>query len=490
MQSSKCGIPSRRGACAGTWHSSGWSSSSCLSRRSSSPSSTEDSSLQSPSKYSRRGVGIARLSALFLCNRFVEAVFFLDALLTFNTACYVVERDVWIVDRATIAYTYHRSGWLYIDLVSLVPWDQIRVSERLVFLRLVKLTRLAKLLRVLKASKIIERWSKRVEMSFKLRLVLKYAFVLACAMHFCACLIRVAHDLETNGGRSKQVNTYLNTKNGPDLYRSHFSSGLWAVYVDALDWAFQTLSGNTQYITTFEGVLSLVVNLVGLLFFSFLVADLTNMICNLDPVANDYKRTVDSLNDFLHRAQFPSQTRYELREYFIHSEHLFRTKFDASLIKRLSPPLQAVVAGFLLGNRVVHIPFFSYAKACALELKSGRRVLITRAAATSSASGANYEPLRPLRGLGAREAVIICSRPNVKFNIQYLDSGEVETDVDVRRIMPKNPSLGLTTEGHAGRPRELDDHHRHRPEAPTEPLHGPRRPRPTPPHAQRSDSTS
>jgi len=63
-------------------------------------------------------------------------------------------------------------------------------------------------------------------------------------------------------------------------------------------------------------------NLAGLLFFSFLVADLTNILCNLDPAANEFKQTVDCLNEFMYREKFPRSARFELREYLARGRRL------------------------------------------------------------------------------------------------------------------------------------------------------------------------
>ena len=66
--------------------------------------------------------------------------------------------------------------------------------------------------------------------------------------------------------------------------------------MDSLDWGLETLTGSSLYITTAEVCLCLVMNLTGLLFFSFLLADLTNILCNLDPAANEFKQTVETLS--------------------------------------------------------------------------------------------------------------------------------------------------------------------------------------------------
>ena len=45
-------------------------------------------------------------------------------------------------------------------------------------------------------------------------------------------------------------------------------------------------------------VLSIYSNLSGVLFIAFLFGDLTNILCNLDPAMNEFKRTVDNMNKF------------------------------------------------------------------------------------------------------------------------------------------------------------------------------------------------
>ena len=355
------------------------------------------------SKKQRKNLG------LFLCNSVADSFFILDLFCTLNTALYNETFGEWILDHAQIVRSYSDSGWLWLDLLSIFPWDEIPVNESMTILRLLKLFRLIKLLRVLKAPRIAARWNKAITMSFKAKLVTKYAAYLVAILHFDACAIRMAHEIETSF--RDDARTYLNT-HGPSLYRGKFDSGIWAVYVDALDWGLQTMTGASLYITTAEGILSVIQNLMGLLFFSFLLADLTNVLCNLDPAANEFRQTVDCLNEFMAKEQFPLQTRYELRDYLMHSEVLFHTTFHSRLLNRLSPPLQASVAAFLLGRRIAQVPFFSYAKSSALGLCYGRSVLV-----------------RPHEKRGK-----ICGfKPNIHFDVRY-DDGDVEEDLPVGRL--------------------------------------------------------
>ena len=45
------------------------------------------------------------------------------------------------------------------------------------------------------------------------------------------------------------------------------------------------------------------------MFVAFLFGDLTNILCNLDPAANEFKRTVDNLNRFAADQQFPTEVQ-------------------------------------------------------------------------------------------------------------------------------------------------------------------------------------
>ena len=45
------------------------------------------------------------------------------------------------------------------------------------------------------------------------------------------------------------------------------------------------------------------VMLMGIIVMAFLIGDLSNIMSNLDPVANEFKQTLD-LNDYMHRSGF------------------------------------------------------------------------------------------------------------------------------------------------------------------------------------------
>ena len=102
-------------------------------------------------------------------------------------------------------------------------------------------------------------------------------------------------------------------------------------------------SGPNRFIegpeTTRDAVVpaGLLVMLGGIIVMAFLIGDLSNIMSNLDPVANEFKQTLDNLNDYMHRSGFDNDLRLKLREYIMLSEPCFRDHFNKEMLTKLSP---------------------------------------------------------------------------------------------------------------------------------------------------------
>ena len=82
--------------------------------------------------------------------------------------------------------------------------------------------------------------------------------------------------------------------------------GIWRQYVYCLKWALQTLLGDLSFtVNVAEEVCALIVALVGCIVLAFLVGDMCNALTNMDPVGNDYRLTLDTLNAYLEKSQMP-----------------------------------------------------------------------------------------------------------------------------------------------------------------------------------------
>ncbi|KAK7247797.1 voltage-gated potassium channel [Aureococcus anophagefferens] len=396
---------------------------------------------------------------LFVANCVADLSFLGDLVLQFHTGYYDTWRREWVTSRRRIA-AHYASCYLWLDVVSLLPYEYLyRKSSGLAILRLVRLVRLAKLLRVAKAPRILANIPLFAEMSFKAHVVAKYLGCLVGMLHLQACSIRLAHDFHRGGGDNAGTNSYLVWKALTFRHTSWPSN--WASYVDSLDWAVQTMLGQSAYMTTAEGVLSIasnragkacdipkgsdlgrVSNLVGIMFVAFLFGDLTNILCNLDPASNEFKRTVDNMNKFASDNNFPRPVRDQLRDYLRQSESLFRAKFHGNLVDKLSPNLQELIAHFRLGHRVVTTPLVSYARQCTLGLVVGRRLVIRprrRPRPRKKPRGGDDDDASAFDRV-RREAVITRICPGMNYDVRYLDDFSAERSVAHDRISLRDES--------------------------------------------------
>ena len=212
------------------------------------------------------------------------------------------------------------------------------------------------------------------------RIIMRYMLMLVLLLHYEACGIRFVHGVQTKRG-DKEASTVVNQRGHygtPLLDRDSGSPSYWVEYVICVDWALSTLLAESSYVTAMECGLSVCNMLFGLLFMSYLIADLTNTLCHLDPAANDFKMTSDSLRDFLETHDVPGQAIDSVREYLEASEDLFRVKFNYQLLQRLSPQLQDAVSQWLLGQQCARLPFLLYCKQQELDVRAGRRAFVGR----------------------------------------------------------------------------------------------------------------
>ena len=378
----------------------------------------------------------------------VDVCFWCDVLFQFNTGYYHADQGRWITDRKGIASRYLKL-WFWLDMASLLPFGSMVQREDVSILRLIRLIRLIKLLRVAKAPRLLANIQVIATMSYKQKCVWKYLLVLCSMLHLMACAIRMAHDFQRGTKTHYETNSYLRWR-VLESRRSSFR-GNGALYVDSLDWAVSVMLGNSAYRTTAEGIISILGNLFGVMFVAFLFGDLTNILCNLDPAANEFKQTVDNLNRFAYEQQFPKEVRSALHEYLQQSEGLFRSKFHHSLLNQLSPNLQELIAHFQLGHRVVRAPFVTYARQCTLGLVVGRRLVIRPPRGhqhtylddeTIDEDEPDDDELygRAFAKKGRREAVIVRIHPDMQYDVRYLDDATMEERVTHDRISVKDES--------------------------------------------------
>jgi hypothetical protein len=240
-------------------------------------------------------------------------------------------------------------------------------------------------------------------MSTKLQTVIKYCVVLIVIVHWTACALKLVTEYTLAECDWDDCPQTILT--GTANYRD----GIWAQYVEAAVWALVAINGEASTRTHGEGVLGLLIMLMGIIVMAFLIGDLSNIMSNLDPVANEFKQTLDNLNDYMHRSGFDNDLRLKLREYIMLSEPCFRDHFNKEMLTKLSPTLISVVARKKMGHVVEKIPFYAHTVQRTGGYPKGQRVLVHDRAVDDD------EP-----SIG-RPALVLRSPSLLRYDVQFDD---------------------------------------------------------------------
>lgn len=315
-------------------------------------------------------------TGLWLANQFVNCGFLIDMYLNFTTAYFDKDAGTWRTDHLRIANHYVKS-WFLLDLLTILPMEYVAGEEALL-VRLLRLFRLAKLLKALQSPALIARMTKHIDLSTKIQTVIKYCAILLMLVHWSACALRLVTDFNLGMCEPSAGLDPIDSLKCPPttLTRgSHWGDGVWAVYLEACTWALIALNGEAAGHTHAELTLGLLVMLTGIVILAFLIGDLSNIMSNLDPVKNEFTKTLDSLNDYMHESGFPRPLRLKLREYILMSEPVYRDTYNKEMLSKLSPTLIAIVARQNLGKVVNRIPFYTYTIQSVIGHKVGSEVL-------------------------------------------------------------------------------------------------------------------
>lgn len=358
---------------------------------------------------------------LWMCNMVVNFGFLVDICFNFFTAVYDDHSNSWILSVDKIVSNYVKS-WFLLDIVSIVPIEYMAGSEAKV-MRLLRLFRLFKLAKVLQSEKLVSRVSKHIDVSTKMQTIIKYCIFLLVLVHWSACALRLVTDYALTGCnvRSGDCPQTVLTTTG------NWDDGVWAVYVEACLWALIALNGEAATQTHAEGVLGLYIMLSGVIILAFLVGDMSNIMSNLDPVANEFSQTLDNLNDYMAKSGFPNPLRLKLREYIMLSEPVYRDHFNKEMLSKLSPTLMAIVARQNLGRVVNRIPFYAYTIQRVHGYHKGVRVAVRP---PPPIVGSEFNALVP----AVRFGVITGSPVLLKYDVLY-DDGTTEDRIKHTRLI-------------------------------------------------------
>lgn len=338
---------------------------------------------------------------LFIANRLIDIIFFLDMILQFflmyqAKAESPADQGRWVWEPNEI-WRHYLTGWFGIDLLSIVVSGFDLLSLRVVsgggrnsgvtklkILRVVRVLRLVKLVRLVRASRLAKRWETRLPINYGHLELMKTVLGVILLGHWFACIwglqttfehIKDTWYFEFGYAEFVPQNSsccmeYGSTPGCCDFSdeQSYVTKDASERYVASLYWAIMTITsigygdiaaapGNTA-----EQAVCTILMVAGSMLWGMVLGTFCGVLANLNPGAQEFRKRMDELNDFMSMQALPKDMRLRLREYFVHSKHLQLATAHSSLLEQMSPMLQGQVVWQISERWLKHVWFLKDAE--------------------------------------------------------------------------------------------------------------------------------
>jgi hyperpolarization activated cyclic nucleotide-gated potassium channel 1 len=245
----------------------------------------------------------------FYADVFVDSCFFLDIVVTLNTA-YLNAEGEYVTSRRQIFLNYLK-GMLVVDFLSIFPFYLFGESSSArsnVFIRFLRMTRLTRIVRASKLVNIMKHFSNSETMQSLISFLKMYSgvtrlitavFVVLLILHFTACMWYYSARLD-----DFNPDTWIFRKNLQDE-----SKGM--LYITSLYWALTTLTtvgyGDIAAFTEGEMVICMIWMMFGVGFYSFTVGTLSSVLSSMDAKSAIINDKLSMVNLFAKDTQLPEQ---------------------------------------------------------------------------------------------------------------------------------------------------------------------------------------
>jgi len=295
-------------------------------------------------------------NGLFIINRLIDVFFIVDLVQQFFLM-YVDDNGRKVKIQSMIIKRYSKC-WLWIDLISVLPFDTLSLildddaMKNFKALRTVRLFRLAKLLRILRVSRVFDRWESQYAVNYGYLSLAKFVFLTVIVAHWLACIWQITKAIEDTDPNWEVG--YL----GADHGLGHFE-----VYIVALYWSVMTMStigyGDVVAKTTMERVVATGGMFVGSAIFAYIIGAVTGTVASMGSRKTAFYELMDAVNAYLDEVQLPKMVRVRIREYFRHRFNTGTLHSNSQLLEMMSPALREQVATHTHAGWIRDIPYFN-----------------------------------------------------------------------------------------------------------------------------------
>jgi hypothetical protein len=293
-------------------------------------------------------------TAWIFLDFFVDGIFLLDMIITFNTGYYEdLANEIYISDRTLIAKHYLKS-WFFIDFISTIPFDYLAnlissgsiiakredgVGMELRLTKIVRGLRLFRLARLVTMTVKVQRLHKAANQQYDINPavipLIKMIGVIMYGLHVLGCGWYFVCTLEEEQMR---VNWVGKVKAGYPFDHVDGSSWdeNWVIwYVYSYYWAASTMFavgyGDIHPVNSSERMYALITQVVGAMVYGYIIGTISYLTEVANPRASALQKRTDELKDWMSIRRLPRSIRYQI---ISHMKYVwnFRSLYNENMV--------------------------------------------------------------------------------------------------------------------------------------------------------------
>ena len=237
----------------------------------------------------------------------VVAIFFVDILITFNTAYDDTSTNTLVTDRKLIAKRYIMF-WFWFDFISAIPFDRISDSTTTTHstIHILRIFRILRLAKSFKTSRLIRNKLDQWDIDPAISNVITLAFQVFFVAHFVGCFWFFITIQDNDVTTPTWLTTY-----------GYDKKDLISQYIASLYWTFTTLLtvgyGDIHATNSSERFYSVCTMLIGAMMFGAIIAKVTEVIESRNIIPMEIRDKEEEFKAYLEERRIPSNLKLQAK---------------------------------------------------------------------------------------------------------------------------------------------------------------------------------